>query len=117
MTQEFFRTITPYLNLTLMLGLGMVGWIIRRLLLGVESRLQEIRQDVKARFEKIDRLLERQEEARSSDQRKLYEQFVTKEWFLLVSGKTESSLGGIFRQLQAINQKLQHKKRHFPKTG
>ncbi len=117
MTLEFFQTITPFLNLTLMLVLGMIGWIIRRLLLGVESRLNEIRRDAMKRFEKIDRILERLETTRNTDQRKLYEQFVTKEWFLLASGKTESSLGGIFRQLQTLNQKFQHKKRHFPKTG
>ncbi len=117
MTLEFFRTITPYLNLALMLGLGLIGWIIRRLLLGVESRLQEIKQDSIDRFEKMDRVLERLESARITDQRKLYEQFVTKEWLLLTTGKTDSSLGGIFRQLHALNQKLQHRKRTYPKAG
>ncbi len=95
----------------------MIGWIIRRLLIGVESRLNEIKQETLYRFEKIDRVLERFEIERTTDQRKLYEQFVTKEWYLLATGKTESSLGGIFKQLQALNQKLQHKNPHFPKTG
>lgn len=95
----------------------MIGWIIRRLLLGVESRLNEIKQESLDRFEKIDRVLERFETARANDQRKLYEQFVTKEWYFLAKGQTESSLGGIFKQLQALNQKLQQKNPHFPKTG
>ncbi|QPJ61457.1 MAG: hypothetical protein G3M70_05975 [Candidatus Nitronauta litoralis] len=95
----------------------MIGWIIRRLLLGVESRLKEIKQESLSRFEKIDRVLERIEAERVTDQRKLYEQFVTKEWYLLTTGKTESSLGGIFQQLQALNKKLQHQKPHYSKTG
>ncbi len=117
MTLEFFRAITPFLTLSLMLGLGLVGWILRRSLEVTETRLREMKQDLLARLEKMDQTLEKLETGRLQDQQNLYEQFVSREWLTTVTGKSEMTLVRIERQLQTIQRKITSLIARYRETG
>ncbi|MCA9482947.1 MAG: hypothetical protein KC553_04380 [Nitrospina sp.] len=117
MTLEFFRALTPFITLGLMLGLGLVGWILRRSLEVTESRLRELKSDLMSRLDKQDIALEKLETARLQDQRNLYEQFVNREWFSVFTGNSEMTLVRIERQLQTLNRKFNGLLVRYKKTG
>ena len=54
-------------------------------------------------MDKLERDLEKLEASRLVDQKYLYEQFVSKEGFYRTVGKTESSIGRIFKLINELN--------------
>jgi len=89
MTLELLRTLTPYITFSLMLGLGVIGWFIRRLIGDMEGHFSGLRREFRERLDKVERGLDRLEAARLADYQHLYERFVPKEWYLQTAGRTE----------------------------
>jgi hypothetical protein len=54
-------------------------------------------------MDKLEHDLEKLESSRLADQKYLYEQFVSKEGFYRTVGKTESSIGRIFKLIHQLN--------------
>ena len=114
MTVELYRAITPYLTLLLMVGVWVTGWLIRRLITENSQHFADLKKELKhkidqrsweleKRMDKLERDLEKLEASRLADQKYLYEQFVPKEGFYRSIGKTESSIGRIFKLIHQLN--------------
>jgi len=113
MTFEIFRAITPYITLVLMVGVWVVGWLIRRLIADSSAHFADLKKELKhkidqrsweleKRIDKLESDLEKLEASRLADQKYLYEQFVSKEGFYRTVGKTERSLGRIFKLINRL---------------
>lgn len=117
MTVEIFRVITPYITLLLMIGVWVVGWLIKRLIAESSQHFSDLKKELKhkidqrsweleKRMDKLERDLEKLEASRLADQKYLYEQFVSKEGFYRTVGKTESSIGRIFKLINDLNRTM-----------
>ena len=115
MTLEIFRAVTPFITLVLMIGVWVVGWLVRRLIAESSQNFADLKKELKhkidqrsweleKRMDKLERDLEKLETSRLADQKYLYEQFVPKEGFYRTVGKTESSIGRIFKLINQLNQ-------------
>lgn len=98
MTLELLRTLTPLITFSLMLGLGVIGWFIRRLIGDMEAHFSGLRREFRERLDKVERGLDRLEAARLADYQHLYERFVPKEWYLQTRGRTERTLARLPRR-------------------
>ena len=119
MTLETFRAVTPFITLLLMIGVWVIGWLVRRLIADSSQHFSDLKKELKhkidqrsweleKRIDKLERDLEKLEASRLADQKYLYEQFVSKEGFYRTVGKTESSIGRIFKLIDQL--------RYFPKA-
>jgi len=115
MTLELFRTVTPFITLLLMIGVWVIGWLVKRLISENSQHFDDLKKELKhkidqrsceleKRMDKLERDLEKLEASRLVDQKYLYEQFVSKESFYRTVGKTESSIGRIFKLINELNQ-------------
>ena len=115
MTLEIFRTVTPFITLSLMIGVWVIGWLVQRLITENSQHFDDLKKELKhkidqrsweleKRMDKLERDLEKLESSRLVDQKYLYEQFVSKEGFYRTVGKTESSIGRIFKPINELNQ-------------
>ena len=114
MTLEIFRTATPFITLLLMIGVWVIGWLVKRLIAESGQHFSDLKKELKhkidqrsweleKRMDKLERDLEKLEASRLVDQKYLYEQFVSKEGFYRTVGKTESSIGRIFKLINELN--------------
>ena len=114
MTLEIFRTVTPFITLLLMIGVCVIGWLVKRLITESSQNFSDLKKELKhkidqrsweleKRMDKLERDLEKLEASRLADQKYLYEQFVSKEGFYRTVGKTESSIGRIFKLINQLN--------------
>jgi len=114
MTLEIFRTVTPFITLLLMIGVWVIGWLVKRLMAESGQHFDDLKKELKhkidqrsweleRRMDKLERDLEKLEASRLVDQKYLYEQFVSKEGFYRTVGKTESSIGRIFKLINELN--------------
>jgi len=114
MTLEIFRAVTPFITLLLMIGVWVIGWLVRRLIADSHLHFADLKKELKhkidqrsweleKRMDKLERDLEKLEASRLVDQKYLYEQFVSKEGFYRTVGKTESSIGRIFKLINQLN--------------
>ena len=114
MTLEIFRTVTPFITLLLMIGVWIIGWLVKRLITESSQNYSDLKKELKhkidqrsweleKRMDKLERDLEKLEASRLADQKYLYEQFVSKEGFYRAVGKTESSIGRIFKLIHQLN--------------
>jgi len=114
MTMEIFRAVTPFVTLLLMVGVWVIGWLIKRLIAESSQHFADLKKELKhkidqasweleKRIDKLERDLEKLEASRLADQKYLYEQFVPKEGFYRAVGKTESSIGRIFKLINQLN--------------
>jgi len=114
MTLEIFRTVTPFITLLLMIGVWVISWLVRRLIADSSQHFSDLKKELKhkidqrsweleKRMDKLERDLEKLEASRLADQKYLYEQFVSKEGFYRTVGKTESSIGRIFKLIHQLN--------------
>ena len=113
-TLEIFRAVTPFITLSLMIGVWTIGWLVRRLIAESSQHFADLKKELKhkidqrsweleKRMDKLERDLEKLEASRLVDQKYLYEQFVSKEGFYRTVGKTESSIGRIFKLINELN--------------
>ena len=114
MTLEILRTVTPFITLLLMIGVWVIGWLVKRLIADSSQHFSDLKKELKhkidqrsweleKRIDKLERDLEKLEASRLVDQKYLYEQFVSKEGFYRTVGKTESSIGRIFKLIHQLN--------------
>lgn len=114
MTLEIFRATTPFITLLLMVGVWVIGWLVKRLIAESSQHFSDLKKELKhkidqrsweleKRMDKLERDLEKLEASRLADQKYLYEQFVPKEGFYRTIGKTESSIGRIFKLINELN--------------
>ncbi len=114
MTLEIFRAVTPFITLLLMIGVWVIGWLVKRLIAENCQHFADLQKELKhkidqrsweleKRMDKLERDLEKLEASRLVDQKYLYEQFVSKEGFYRTVGKTESSIGRIFKLINQLN--------------
>jgi hypothetical protein len=114
MTLEIFRVVTPFITLLLMVGVWVIGWLVKRLIAESGRHFADLKKELKhkidqrsweleKRMDKLERDLEKLEASRLVDQKYLYEQFVSKEGFYRTVGKTESSIGRIFKLINELN--------------
>ena len=114
MSFENFRAATPFITLLLMIGVWVIGWLVRRLIADSYLHFADLKKELKhkidqrsweleKRMDKLERDLEKLEASRLADQKYLYEQFVPKEGFYRTVGKTESSIGRIFKLINELN--------------
>ena len=107
--------VTPFITLSLMVGVWVIGWLIKRLIAENSQHFDDLKKELKhkidqrsweleKRMDKLERDLEKLEGSRLVDQKYLYEQFVPKEGFYRAVGKTESSIGRIFKLINELNQ-------------
>ena len=82
MALDLLRTLTPLITFFMMLGLGIIGWFIRRLIEDMSRQFGGLRQEFRERLDKVERGLDHLEAARLADYQHVYERFVPKEWFL-----------------------------------
>ena len=105
-TLDIFRAMTPFITLSLMIGVWTIGWLVRRLIAESSQHFADLKKELKhkidqrsweleKRMDKLERDLEKLEASRLVDQKYLYEQFVSKEGFYRTVGKTENSIGCI----------------------
>jgi len=121
MTLEIFRALTPFITLALVFGMGMVSWLIKRLIGENVLHFHDLKKELKdkieqksrifeKRIDKVEQEIENLESSRHVDQRYLYERFVSKENFYLSFEKTERSINEIFKQIyelgRLVNQTL-----------
>ena len=114
MTLELFRTLTPFITLLLMVGVWVIGWLVRRLIADSSQHFSDLKKELKhkidqrsweleKRIDKLERDLQKLEASRLADQKYLYEQFVPKEGFYRSISKTESAIGRIFKLINELN--------------
>lgn len=114
MTLEIFQSVAPFITLLLMIGVWVIGWLVRRLIADSSQHFSDLKKELKhkidqrsweleKRIDKLERDLEKLEASRLVDQKYLYEQFVSKEGFYRTVGKTESSIGRIFKLINELN--------------
>ena len=114
MTLELFRTLTPFITLLLMVGVWVIGWLVRRLIADSSQHFSDLKKELKhkidqrsweleKRIDKLERDLQKLEASRLADQKYLYEQFVPKEGFYRSISKTESAIGRIFKLIHQLN--------------
>ena len=124
MALEIFRTVTPFITLFLMIGVWVIGWLVKRLIAESGQHFDDLKKELKHKIDqrswklekrmvKLERDLEKLEASRLVDQKYLYEQFVSKEGFYRTVGKTESSIGRIFKLINELNQTVHR----FPPPG
>lgn len=115
MTVDIIRAVTPYVTLVLMVGVWIIGWLVKRLIAESAQHFADLKKELKdkidqrsgqleKRMDKLERDLQKLETSRLADQKYLYEQFVPKEGFYRAVGKTESSIGRIFKLINQLNQ-------------
>lgn len=113
MTLEIFRALTPFITLALVFGMGMVSWLIKRLIGENVLHFHDLKKELKdkieqksrifeKRIDKVEQEIEKLESSRHVDQRYLYERFVSKENFYLSFEKTERSINEIFKQIYEL---------------
>ncbi len=113
---EWFRLLTPYITLGVLVTTWVLGWLIRRMiadnLRGFADLKNELKEKIderstllERRIDKMERDLEKLELSRLADQKYLYEQFVTKDVHYRSLGRTESAIGRIFKQLDNMHKK------------
>jgi len=116
-TLEMFRAVTPFITLLLMIGVWVIGWLVKRLIAESSQHFIDLKKELKhkidqrsweleKRMDKLERDLEKLEASRLVDQKYLYEQFVSKEGFYRTVGKTESSIGRIFKLIHQLNKMI-----------
>lgn len=121
MALEMFRAVTPFITLLLMIGVWVIGWLVKRLIAESSQHFDDLKKELKhkidqrsweleKRMDKLERDLEKLEASRLVDQKYLYEQFVSKEGFYRTVGKTESSIGRIFKLIHQLNQAVNHRR-------
>lgn len=114
MNPAVFQLITPYITLLLMVGVWVIGWLIKKLIAENGRHFAELKTELKAkideqgaelekRIDKLERDLEQLERSRLADHKYLYEQFVHKDSFHRSMGRTESAIGRIFKQLNELS--------------
>ena len=114
MALELFKSVTPFITLLMMIGVWVVGWLVRRLISDSSQHFSDLKKELKhkidqrsweleKRIDKLERDLEKLEASRLVDQKYLYEQFVLKEIFYRTVGKTEGSIGRIFKLINELN--------------
>jgi hypothetical protein len=117
MTLELLRAVTPFITLLLMIGVWVIGWLVKRLIADSSRHFADLKKELKhnidqrsweleKRMDKLERDLEKLEASRLVDQKYLYEQFVPKEGFYRTVGKTESSIGRIFKLIDDLNKSI-----------
>jgi len=127
-TVELFRAVTPFITLFLMVGVWVIGWLVRRLISDSSQHFADLKKELKhkidqrsweleKRIDKLERDLEKLEASRLVDQKYLYEQFVPKEGFYRTVGKTESSIGRIFKLINQLNQTVHQLPSHRRANG
>ena len=110
---EWFRLLTPYITLGVLVTTWVLGWLIRRLIADnlrlfadlkseLKEKIDERSTRLENRLDRVERDLEKLELSRLADQKYLYEQFVTKEGYYRTIARTESAIGRIFKQLNQI---------------
>ena len=103
MSPETLRTITPFITLALAIGVGAIGWFVRRLVDETNNNFCELKKDLSRRLDKVEINLEKIELARAVDQKYLYEHCVHKEVFYMTVGETKELIGKIFDELKEVN--------------
>ena len=129
MNIEIFMALTPYLTFAGMVGVGIVGWLLKRLIAQniqlfdnlkqeLKSKIDERSTDLGNRIDQMEKDLAKLEQARLTDQKYFYERFVAKENFHRTVGRLESSVGRIFKLIselsKAVHQSLGASKNHGP---
>ena len=115
MTVDIFQAVTPYVTLVLMVGVWIIGWLVKRLIAESSQHFADLKKELKhkidqrsweleKRMDKLERNLEKLETSRLADQKYLYEQFIPKEGFYRAVCKTESSIGRIFKLIHQLHQ-------------
>ncbi len=115
MTVDIIQAVTPYVTLVLMVGVWIIGWLVKRLIAESSQHFADLKKELKdkidqrsgqleKRMDKLERDLEKLETSRLADQKYLYEQFVPKEGFYRTVGKTESAIGRIFKLINQLHQ-------------
>lgn len=110
---EWFRLLTPYITLGVLVTTWVLGWLIRRMIADNQNLFADLKSELKEkiderstllekRIDKVEHDLEKLELSRLADQKYLYEQFVTKEGYYRSIGRTESAIGRIFKQLNRM---------------
>ena len=114
MALDLFKSVTPFITLLMMIGVWVIGWLVRRLISDSSQHFSDLKKELKhkidqrsweleKRIDKLERDLEKLEASRLVDQKYLYEQCVLKEIFYRTVGKTEGSIGRIFKLINELN--------------
>lgn len=117
MTLEIFRALTPFITLALVFGMGMVSWLIKRLIGENVLHFHDLKKELKDKIEQKSRIFEKRidkveqniqnlESSRNVDQKYLYERFMSKENFYLSFEKTERSINEIFKQIYELGRMI-----------
>ncbi|PIQ96534.1 MAG: hypothetical protein COV67_08975 [Nitrospinae bacterium CG11_big_fil_rev_8_21_14_0_20_56_8] len=102
MSSESFQALTPYINLLLVLGVGIIGWFLRWMVAQNLRHLTEIRTEIL----KIENDVKELERHRQTDLKYMYEHYVNKEAFYVAVGKTEGLISRIFDQLNELSRSV-----------
>jgi len=114
MTLEGIRALTPFITLALMVGMSIIGWLMRRLIAENVHHFSDLKQDLKEqidakshelaqRIRKMELDLDKLEMSRLADQQYLHQQFISKDGFYRTVGRTESSVGRIFKLINELS--------------
>jgi hypothetical protein len=98
MSLDFFKALTPWISFFLLLGLGIIGWLIRWMLSENLRRFHDFKESI----EDIENSLRDLERVRQDDQKYLFEQYVDKKAFYVAVGKNEALISRIFKQLNEL---------------
>lgn len=114
MTLEGIRALTPLITLALMVGMSVIGWLVRRLIAENVHHFSDLKRDLKEqinaksrelgqRIRKMELDLDKLEMSRLADQQYLHQQFISKDGFYRTVGRTESSIGRIFKLINELS--------------
>lgn len=103
MNIETLRVITPFVTLALAIGVGVIGWFVRRFIDETKDCFTDLKADIGKRLDKVETDIEKLETARAADQKYLYEHCVHKEVFYMTIGETKGLIGKIFDELTEVN--------------
>ena len=115
MTLESIRTLTPFITLSLVVGMSIIGWLVRWLIAENVHHFRDLKQDLKdqidaqsrelahQRIRKMELDLDKLEMSRLADQQYLHQQFISKDGFYRTVGRTESSIGRIFKLINELS--------------
>ena len=114
MTLEGIRALTPFISLALMVGLSIIGWLVQRLTAANVQHFSDLKRDLKEqideksrelsqRIRKMELDLDKLEMSRLADQQYLHQQFISKDGFYRTVGRTESSIGRIFKLINELS--------------
>lgn len=106
MTLEWFRAIAPFISLFVLIGLGILGWLVRYLIADLKKNIGEKFTEHHRRIKKVEGDINTLSIKREDDAKYLLEKFVPKDQFMSEVGANKRVVDETFKRINNINATL-----------